>query len=124
MWEALFWLYLVNASVLATHEVESGYWKEWELFGLPGGLTGFLWLHLPLFFAAFWGMAAIARGQTAGAVIALVLALGCLAGAGLHTWFIRSGHPEFTTAVSRLLLAAMAAGSLAQAAVSLYLLTA
>jgi hypothetical protein len=122
MWHLLFWLYLINATVLATHEVESGYWKEWELFHLPGGLAGFLWMHIPLFFAVLWGVAAIDRRQPAGAVIALALGVGCLAGFGLHTFFIRRGHPAFTTAVSGLLLKAMGGGALLQVALSAYLL--
>ena len=34
MFELLFWLYLVNAVLLITHEIDSAYWKEWELFKL------------------------------------------------------------------------------------------
>lgn len=26
------WLYLANATVLITHEIDSAYWHEWELF--------------------------------------------------------------------------------------------
>jgi hypothetical protein len=32
MSEALFWLYLTNAVLLINHEIDSAYWKEWELF--------------------------------------------------------------------------------------------
>lgn len=71
MGEALFWLYRVDASLLAVHEMDSAYWKEWELFHLPGGLGFFLLLHLPLLGAVFWGMAAAARGQTSGPWFAL-----------------------------------------------------
>ena len=31
-------LYLVNASLLVTHEIDSAYWNEWELLHLPGGI--------------------------------------------------------------------------------------
>jgi len=44
----LFWLYLVNAILLINHEIDSAFWKEWELFKLPGGIGGFLILHFPI----------------------------------------------------------------------------
>jgi hypothetical protein len=50
MSEVLFWIYLLNTVVLIIHEIDSAYWKEWELFRLPGGVTGFLNLHFPILF--------------------------------------------------------------------------
>lgn len=35
----------MNAALLVTHEIDAAYWKEWELFGLPGTEGGFLVLH-------------------------------------------------------------------------------
>jgi hypothetical protein len=40
----LFWIYMINAILLISHEIDSAYWKEWELFKLPGGI-GVFWLH-------------------------------------------------------------------------------
>ena len=31
-------LYLANTALLIAHEIDSAYWKEWELFHLPGGI--------------------------------------------------------------------------------------
>jgi len=33
---AMFWLYMVNAVLLILHEIDSAYWKEWELFKMRG----------------------------------------------------------------------------------------
>jgi len=44
----LFWLYLINAILLINHEIDSAFWKEWELFKLLGGIGGFLILHFPI----------------------------------------------------------------------------
>jgi len=30
MWQGLLWLYLANAVLLITHEIDSAYWKEWD----------------------------------------------------------------------------------------------
>jgi len=46
--KVLFWLYLINAILLINHEIDSAFWKEWELFKLPGGIGGFLILHFPI----------------------------------------------------------------------------
>jgi hypothetical protein len=32
MADLLFWLYLVNSVLLINHEIDSAYWKEWDLF--------------------------------------------------------------------------------------------
>jgi hypothetical protein len=44
-------LYILNATLLLLHEIESGYEREWELLGLPGKLAGFLVLHVPVILA-------------------------------------------------------------------------
>jgi len=51
----LFWLYLINAIRLINHEIDSAFWKAWELFKLPGGINGFLILHFPLLFLILYG---------------------------------------------------------------------
>ena len=32
MEQLLLWLYLADAVLLITHEIDSAYWKEWNLF--------------------------------------------------------------------------------------------
>jgi hypothetical protein len=41
-------LYLANAAFLIADEIDSAYWHEWDLFGLGGGIGGFVLLHVPL----------------------------------------------------------------------------
>ena len=64
--QILFWLYLVNTVLLILHEMDSAYWKEWELFHLPGGITGFLLLHFPLYLIGLHGLALVGQGHPAG----------------------------------------------------------
>jgi hypothetical protein len=48
-------LFIVNASLLLLHEIESAYEKEWEILKLPGRVTGFLLLHIPIIlFNVLW----------------------------------------------------------------------
>jgi hypothetical protein len=45
--------YVINASLLLLHEIESAYVKEWEILKLPGKITGFLLLHIPILLLFF-----------------------------------------------------------------------
>lgn len=118
MFDLLFWIYLVNAVVLINHEIDSAYWKEWELFRLPGGVTGFLLLHFPLLFLVLYGLILVRQGAAAGLYFSLILALGGIFAFSIHTWFICRGREEFTTAVSRFLLAATLGLSMVQIVVT------
>ena len=119
MWHLLFWLYLINATVLATHEVESGYWKEWELFHLPGGVTGFLLLHFPLLWLTLYGLVLVDRGVMAGQILSLVLSLAGIFAFSIHTYFVRQGREQFKTPVSLSILWGTLLTSLAQLGVTL-----
>jgi len=35
-------IYILNATLLLLHEMESAYEKEWEILKLPGEITGYL----------------------------------------------------------------------------------
>ncbi len=61
MFDILLWLYLINGVLLIDHEIDSAYWREWELFRLPGGISGFLVLHVPLLFVVLWGLILVAE---------------------------------------------------------------
>jgi hypothetical protein len=122
MWEALFWIYLVNAVLLITHEIDSAYWREWELFRMPGGISGFLLLHLPLLFVVLYGLVLVSRQTLAGLILSLLLCLGGLFAFGIHTYFLWRGRDEFKAPMSQFILAATFILSLVQAAATAYLL--
>jgi hypothetical protein len=69
----LSWIYLINAILLIIHEIDSAYWKEWELFKLPGGLNAFLFLHFPILFLFLYGLLEIQKQSSIGSVISLLL---------------------------------------------------
>lgn len=122
MWTLVLWLYMTTATLLVVHEIDSAYWREWELFRLPGGAGGFMVLHIPILLVVLYGAVALGQEQAAGGVIALVVAAGALAAAGIHAGFLRAGHPQFRSAVSLLILAAGALTGLALTVSSLVLL--
>ncbi len=119
MSEALFWIYLLNTVVLIIHEIDSAYWKEWELFRLPGGVTGFLLLHFPLLFLVLYGLVLVREGTRAGLIFSILLAGGGIFAFGIHSWFIKRGREEFTSAVSRAILHLTLVLSIVQAALTI-----
>ena len=121
MFEFLFWLYLVNAVLLITHEIDSAYWKEWELFKLPGGSAGFVLLHLPLVFLILWGLVLVFQRSFAGLALSLILSLGGIFAFTIHAMFIKKGRNEFNVPVSLFMLIATLSVSLLQAACTIYL---
>ena len=118
----LFWLYLTNAILLITHEIDSAFWKEWELFKLPGGITGFLIIHFPLLFFILYGLVLLHSGSGAGLIFSLVISGGGLFAVGVHSFFIKKGHHQFSTPISKFILTATFITSIFQGGLSVYLL--
>lgn len=114
-------LYWINAALLSTHEVDSGYWnwREWNLFHLPGGLPGFLLLHVLLFLLIFWGFQEVVRGRRSGLWFSLLLAASGIFALAVHSAFLLQGGAEFRIPASILLLIAIGAVSIIQAVAAL-----
>lgn len=108
-------LYLANASVLLTHQIDAAYWHEWELFGLPGGAPLFVATNVPIVFLVVWGAWTLALGRRAGIVMSWVLASSGAIAVLLHALFLLRGQAPFRAPVSIALLAATLVISGAQA---------
>lgn len=115
----LLWLYLLNAAVLITHEIDSAYWHEWELFGIPGGVQLFLGINLALVIVVLYGHQALALGRTSGVVLSWVLVAGGLFAVTIHSSFLLQGSQAFRNPVSLALLATTFVLSVVQAALLL-----
>ena len=113
---------MLNAILLILHEIDSAYWKEWKLFKLPGGINGFLLLHVPLLLLILYGLVGIERQSIFGWVASLIISAGGIFAFCIHMAFIRKGRHEFDTPISRLILSSMLLVSIVQAAVTTYLL--
>ncbi|MCM8794188.1 MAG: hypothetical protein NC819_00055 [Candidatus Omnitrophica bacterium] len=111
----LFRLYLTNAIFLILHEVDAAYWQEWRLFGLPGGVDGFLLFHVPLLFIILRGLIEVSRGSSVGSLVSFFLS-GCgLVAVVIHVFFLAKGGTEFSTPISLAILAGIGITSLIQA---------
>jgi hypothetical protein len=122
MADLLLWLYLANSVLLINHEIDSAYWKEWELFKLPGGITGFLLLHFPLLLFIFYGLILVSRHSASGFIFSLILCFGGIFAFVIHTYFLRKGRSEFNKPLSKFILVATLFVSIIQLVVTLYLM--
>jgi hypothetical protein len=100
-------LFAVEAALFVGHEIDSAYWQEWRLFGLPGGIALFALLHVPLVWALFWGYGRIPTGDRAGSIVALLLGVTGFAALFIHGFYLLGGHDEFRTPVSLGLIVVM-----------------
>ena len=112
-------LYLLNTALLFTHEIDSAFWKEWELFGIPGGIQLFLALNFALLLVALYGFEQIIRGAKSGRAFSLLLAAAGVFAFCIHTYFILTGHPEFRLPASLVILLLTLLVSLLQGALAL-----
>ena len=121
MWEIAYWLYFANAVLLICHEIDSAYWKEWDLFGMKGGINLFLVLHVPVVAAILYGLAEMQRRTFPGLVFSMVMAVAGVCAFGIHVYFMSRGRSEFRTPVSLSILCATLLVSAFQCVVSLIL---
>jgi hypothetical protein len=120
MADTLFWLYFVNSIFLINHEIDSAYWKEWDLFGLPGGIRGFLIVHFPLLFVVLLGLILVYQQSLAGLVFSLILCFFGVFAFTIHMYFIKKGREEFKEPTSLFILVATFVVSIIQATMTVY----
>ncbi len=120
--QILLWIYLINAVLIIVHEIDSAYWKEWELFKLPGKINFFLFLHLFLVFVILLGIVLFSQNVLWGLILSLILSIAGIFAFSIHSWFIYKGHTQFKTPVSLSILIATLIVSLIQLAYTLYIL--
>jgi hypothetical protein len=114
--------YVLNATLLLLHEIESAYEKEWEILKLPGKITGFLLMHIPIILLLFYGLLAIERHMQVGMILGLVCGIGGVIPLLVHKLFARrsdrfnhliSDVLIYTNAVTGAVLAALVVSVLA-----------
>jgi hypothetical protein len=118
----LYWIYLINSVLLINHEIDSAYWKEWRLFKLPGGITGFLLIHFPLLFLVLYGLILVYNQSYTGLIFSLALSFVGIFAFSIHMLFILKGKDEFKVPMSLFILAATLVVSLIQGFVSIKML--
>ena len=86
-------VYILNSTLLLLHEIESAYEKEWELLKLPGKISGFLIIHIPIILIIFYGLIELANFSKIGLIVSLILGIGGIIPFLVHKIFVkRNGH--------------------------------
>ncbi|MES2952377.1 MAG: DUF6713 family protein [Pseudomonadota bacterium] len=102
----LHWLFLANATVLITHQIDAAFWHEWELFLLPGGNQMNLLLNIPIIALVLYAHSrVVANVHTGMFFYKLLAALGFLTCA-IHSGFLLAGSESFVQPMSIALLLA------------------
>jgi len=87
--EPIVFVYITNAVLLLLHEIESAYEKEWEILKLPGAVTGFLLLHIPIIFLMLYGLLEVERKTSLGLVFCLIFGIGGVIPFVVHKILVR-----------------------------------
>ena len=107
-------LFLLNSTVLLTHQIDAAYWHEWNLFHLPGGNQLNLILNLPIIALVLLAFLQVATRSPRQRLCHQFLASLGLLTVAIHSGFFLAGHTEFLQPMSLLLLAATLILSMAQ----------
>jgi Family of unknown function (DUF6713) len=62
-------LYCMNGMLLLLHEIESAFEREWEILRVPGRISGFLLIHVPIILLLLFGLIEVAQGTGVGLAI-------------------------------------------------------
>jgi uncharacterized membrane protein len=101
--DLLFWIYLINATILINHEIDSAYWQEWKLINpnIKNGINGFLILHFPMIIAMLLGLVFVYENNFVGFIFSFTVASGGLFAFFFHLYHLRKGKPAFNTILSK-----------------------
>ena len=106
----------MNATLLVNHEIDAVYWKEWDLFNIRGGITGFILLHIPLVFIILFGLVMVIQDSFWGPVMSLVMGAVGVFTFSIHAYYMKKGRPEFKKPLSLSILGAILVVSVIQLA--------
>ncbi len=101
-------LYPLNIVALMSHQVEAAWCEEWLIFGVPGGLMGFVAFNALLLAPFLVGSDRVARGADSAPHYAIFSGLVGLTTLVIHASFIASGEPHFRLPTSFAIFAVLA----------------
>ena len=109
--KGLLFTYIVNASLVLCHEIDSAFWQEWRLFHLPGGTAGFVAMHLVVVPIILVGLVMVARGSAQSRWWSIPIGVAGAAGSIAHLTYLARGDESFATPFSVALIAAFGLSS-------------
>ena len=92
--------YLITMCLLIIHQIDAAYWKEWEMFYLPGGVQAYLLFNIIVIPILLLGYRSIIKAnQTAIKSSYLCAGLG-IATFTIHAAFLAFGYEQFKLPLS------------------------
>ena len=82
-------VYILNLTLLLLHEIESAYWKEWEILKLPGGITGFIIIHFPLIILLLYGLVELNEQTLTGYIFSIITGIAGVIPFLIHNTLVR-----------------------------------
>ena len=109
---------VLNLALVLTHQVDVAFWREWEMFGLPGGIQLFNALNVVIFVVVLFCFVAVIQRRPSGFRCSLIIALLCASVLPIHAAFALSGFTQFHLPFSVFLIGATFAVSAVQVALT------
>ena len=92
--------YFSTLNLLILHEIDAAFWKEWEMFAVPGGIQGFLIFNLIIIPILLIGYRHVALKSDKAVLFSKICAgIGLLA-FFIHAGFYVAGFEQFTLPLS------------------------
>ncbi len=116
MSDYLLFVYIINFTFLTIHEMDSAYWREWEMLGplKKIGYSGYLAIHIPLMLFFLYALLFLQNGTTFGMIASYCLAFFGLFAYFFHFYHLRISKEKFDTLISKMILYAILAASIIQ----------
>ena len=107
--------FIVTLTLLVSHQIDAAYWKEWEMFQLPGGIQFFDIFNLILIPVLLVGLRAVILRQHNGYIYSFFAAfLGVLTFL-IHFGFYIFSFQQFNLPVSTAIIIGCGVSGFAQA---------
>lgn len=94
----------LNLALVMAHQADAAYWKEWEMFGLPGGIQLFDLFNLAAFLVLLHCYASVVARSPGGFRASLVIAVLSGSVLPIHAGFAVAGFTQFHLTVSVVLI--------------------
>jgi hypothetical protein len=94
------WIFLANATVLITHQIDAAYWHEWELFRIPGGNQVNLILNIPIIALVLYAHYRVISNVKTGLQFHTLLSILGFLTIIIHSFFFLVGSDAFVQPMS------------------------
>ena len=104
----------MTVALLATHQVDASFQREWELFGVPGGIEFFLLFNLVAVGVLLFSLLKLAANAKLSAFWRFIIPITGLLTTGIHGVFFAAGRTEFSQPASVAILAILFLSSVSE----------